>query len=114
MPHDSETSARERRRYQRYAVRCKCWLEGDHATLGASTADIGLGGLFLRTAIPVEHGTVVDVALDLADGQAPVIADGVVTRAVGRREQGRLGVGVEFVRIRDGRQTLINFLGAQA
>lgn len=107
------TSDPERRRYRRYAVRCSCWLERDESALCATTADIGLGGLFLRTAVPMPHGTSVEVVLDLEGGLSRVLAEGVVTRAV-RSERGvRHGIGVEFTRIRDGHDTLLQYLGGR-
>jgi uncharacterized protein (TIGR02266 family) len=100
----------ERRRYLRYAVRCECWLESDDASVFGSTADVGLGGLFLRTAIPLREGQRVRVALSLDGSGHAVTAEGLVTRAV-RAERGRRhGVGVEFTDISDGREGLHLFL----
>jgi hypothetical protein len=109
-PGESETQADERRRYRRYAVKCSCWIERDDATVCATTADVGLGGLFLRTALPMPDGAAVDVVLDL-DGLPSIVADGVVTRRIAGQRGVRHGVGVEFVQIRDGRDTLVHFLG---
>jgi hypothetical protein len=108
---DSAASDPERRRYQRYAVRCSCWLERAESALYATTADIGRGGLFLRTAVPVPHGTSVDVVLDLEGDLPRVLAEGIVTRAVPRRRGVRHGVGVEFTRIHGGEDALLRYLG---
>ena len=105
-----ELSESERRRYRRYAVRCSCWLERDESALCATTADIGLGGLFLRTAVPMPHGTNVDVVLDLAADLPSVLATGVVTRTIGGRRGQRHGIGVEFTRIHGGEETLQRYL----
>jgi hypothetical protein len=102
----------ERRRYSRYAVRCRCWLESDGATVFGPTADVGLGGVFLRTAVPLREGQRVDVALSIGR-KAPVTASGIVTRSVRAQHGSRHGVGVEFTRIFDGRDTLRRFLGAK-
>jgi hypothetical protein len=103
----------ERRRFRRYAVRCNCWIERDDATVCATTADVGLGGLFLRTALPMPDGANVDVVLDLEGGLPSIVADGVVTRRISNRRGVRHGVGVEFVHIRGGRDALLTFLGAR-
>lgn len=110
---DGRPSDPERRRYQRYAVRCSCWLERDEAALCATTADIGLGGLFLRSAVPMPHGASVEVVLDLEGGFPRVLAQGVVTRAVPSQRGVRHGIGVEFTLIRDGHDTLRRYLGAR-
>jgi len=105
-------SRSERRRYERYAVRCDCWLERDEASIYGPTADVGLGGLFLRTAVPIPHGHPVDVVLTVAGGS--VKASGVVTRAVPPQQGTRHGVGVEFLEISAGESALLDFLGKHA
>jgi hypothetical protein len=100
----------ERRRYLRYAVRCECWLECDEASVFGSTADVGLGGLFLRTAVPLRPGQCVRVALSLDGSAYIVVADGLVTRAVRAQHGQRHGVGVEFTDISHGRDGLSRFL----
>jgi len=75
------------------------------------TADVGLGGLFLRTAVPLSEGQRVDVALSIGrDGRA-VVAEGVVTRAIRAQHGLRHGVGVEFLRIVEGDDGLRRLLG---
>ncbi len=101
----------ERRRYSRYAVRCQCWIESEQATVFGPTADVGLGGLFLRTAVPLAQGARVEVALRLDPADQPVVAEGVVTRAIRAQHGLRHGLGVEFLRIVDGRDGLKRFLG---
>ena len=101
----------ERRRYLRYAVRCLCWLESEQATIFGSTADIGLGGVFLRTAVPLAAGQKVEIALNIGKRAQAVTAEGLVTRSVRARQGLRHGVGVEFVHIFDGRDSLKRFLG---
>jgi hypothetical protein len=104
----------ERRRHLRYAVRCHCWLESDESTVFGPTADVALGGVFLRTAVPLIEGQRVRVALTIErkgkKGQ-PVIADGVVTRAVRAQHGLRHGVGVAFLDILHGSESLRTFLG---
>lgn len=92
----------ERRRYQRHALRCECWLEGDDVTIFGPTIDVGIGGLFLRTAIPVASGAQVDVTLKVS-GEPPLSARAVITRIVPARTGLRHGVAVEFLEIHQGR-----------
>ena len=87
----------ERRRYQRHALPCQCWLESDDLTIFGPTIDVGIGGLFLRTAIPVPRGAVVEVTLKVSSDLAPFEAKALVTRSVPARTGLRYGVGVEFV-----------------
>lgn len=99
-----EPAARpERRRYQRHALRCECWLEGEDVTIFGPTIDVGIGGLFLRTAIPVASGTHVDVTLKVSGERQPMAARAVVTRIVPARTGLRHGVAVEFLEIYQGR-----------
>ena len=63
-PQESPGKTRRRpRAFQRVAVRCGCWLEHDGATVFGNTVDVGRGGLFLRTALPMEPGSDVRVTL---------------------------------------------------
>jgi hypothetical protein len=100
----------ERRRYLRYAVRCECWLECEDSSLFGSTVDVGLGGLFLRTAIPLSEGQRVRIALSLDRAEQTVLAEGLVTRAVRAQHGHRHGLGVEFIDISNGREGLSHFL----
>jgi hypothetical protein len=99
----------ERRRYLRHALRCECWLESEGASLFATTADLGLGGLFLRSAVPIGLGQRVRVALCLPDGDS-VEADGLFTRTVRARHGHRHGIGVEFIELGDNADCLRLFL----
>lgn len=118
LPNRQPAARAERRRYQRHAVRCQCWLEGEELTLYGATADVGVGGLFLRTAIPVSMGSEVDVLLQVSreagasDSADAVAARGVITRAVSAHPGARHGVGVEFLEIRRGGSALSELLNA--
>jgi hypothetical protein len=100
----------ERRRYQRHALRCECWIEGDEVTIFGPTIDVGIGGLFLRTAIPVSTGAVVDVALKVLGEQAPLAARAVVMRCVPAHVGLRHGIGLEFLEIFEGSDALVDLL----
>ncbi len=96
----------ERRRYERYAVACECWIESDDTTVYGLAADLGLGGVFLRTAVPMPHGHRVDVLLAFANGAQRVRAQGVVTRTVRAQRGSRHGVGIELTQIYEGADAL--------
>jgi hypothetical protein len=107
---DPAAKVTERRRYQRHALPCECWLEGEALTIFGPTIDVGVGGLFLRTAIPVETGALVDVTLKLAGEPAPIAARAVVTRSVPAHAGLRHGVGLEFLEVEQGRAALLGLL----
>jgi hypothetical protein len=100
----------ERRRERRYAVRCDCWLERDDTTIYGTTADVGMGGVFLRTAIPIRPGDQFDVRLYINGAPDPVVARGMVARSILARSGMRYGVGVAFTSIREGQAELKSFL----
>jgi hypothetical protein len=100
----------ERRRYQRHALPCECWLESDALTIFGPTIDVGIGGLFVRTAIPVATGTIVDVTLKFQPELAAIEAEAVVTRTVPAHAGLRYGVGVEFLEVELGVHALLNLL----
>jgi uncharacterized protein (TIGR02266 family) len=97
------------RAYRRVAVRCGCWLEHEQATVFGSTVDVGRGGLFLRTALPMATGMAVRVTLQLP-GSEPVIADAKVVRAVAARQGDRPGLGLRFECLPEGEDSLSAFL----
>lgn len=110
--HVATTAAKARRQareYERVAVRCGCWLEHEQATIYGTTLDLGRGGLFLRTALPMPLGISVRVTLRLP-GRATVVADGRVVRAVSSQPGDRAGLGVSFDRLPHGEDTLDAFL----
>ncbi|MDB4975091.1 MAG: hypothetical protein JWN48_3432, partial [Myxococcaceae bacterium] len=84
---------RRAREYQRIAVRCGCWLEHEDATVFGNTVDLGRGGLFLRTALPMPPGISVRVTLRLP-GRETVVADGKIVRNVAPQPGDRPGLGV--------------------
>jgi len=110
---DAPVQGKTRRRarvYQRAAVRCGCWLEHEDATVFGTTIDLGQGGLFLRTALPMTPGVDVRVTLELP-GHHPVVADGQVVRRVAPAQGDRPGLGVRFDRLTCGDASLAEFLG---
>lgn len=96
----------ERRRYERYAVRCECWIESDETTVHGLAADLGLGGLFLRTAVPLALGHQVDVIIAFGGGSQRVRGSGLVTRTVRAARGSRHGVGIELTEIFEGADVL--------
>jgi uncharacterized protein (TIGR02266 family) len=100
---------RKPRAYRRVAVRCGCWLEHEQATIFGTTVDLGRGGLFLRTALPMLPGVAVRVTLRLP-GSETVVADAKVVRRVDAHEGDRPGLGVRFERLPEGEDSLRAFL----
>lgn len=97
------------RAYRRVAVRCGCWLEHEQATIFGTTVDLGQGGLFLRTALPMPPGKAVRITLCLP-GSETVVADGEVVRAVAPHDGDRPGLGVRFEQLPEGEDSLHAFL----
>jgi uncharacterized protein (TIGR02266 family) len=108
-PSSGGKARRKARAYRRVAVRCGCWLEHDFATIFGTTVDLGRGGLFLRTALPMPPGMPVRVTLRLP-GSETVVADGKVVRTVASAEGDRPGLGVRFERMPQGEDSLSAFL----
>lgn len=104
----------ERRRYQRHALRCQCWVEGEELTLYGSTIDIGVGGLFLRTAVPLAKGSFVDLTLKMDSEDAALAARALVARAVPVKNGVRHGIGLEFVEVHRGQHALASLLSRSA
>lgn len=102
--------SRRPRKYQRVAVRCGCWLEHQDATVFGTTVDLGRGGLFLRTALPMAPGVGVRVTLKLP-GVDSVVAEGQVVHRVSPQAGDRPGLGVRFDQVSVGDEALREFLG---
>jgi hypothetical protein len=96
----------DRRRYDRYAVRCECWIESDEASVHGQAADLGMGGVFLRTAVPIANGRHVDVVLVFGHDAQRVRARGTVTRTVPAERGRRYGLGIELTDIFEGGEAL--------
>lgn len=96
----------------RIAVRCGCWLEHEGATVYGNTVDLGRGGLFLRTALPMPPGVAVHVILELP-GHGAVEADGEVVHRIAPSDADRPGLGVRFHQLTRGHEALSSFLGGQ-
>jgi uncharacterized protein (TIGR02266 family) len=88
-----------RRRFERLALHCGCWLEAEAITVYGRTIDIGRGGLFLRTAVRMPRGSSVEVRLQLPGRIDELSASGTVVWA--GNVDGRMGVAVEFSEARD-------------
>lgn len=101
---------RRARAFQRVAVRCGCWLDHELATVYGTTVDLAIGGLFLRTALPMRPGVRVRVTLEIP-GHGAVVAEGQVIRRVSPEDGDRPGLGVRFERLVRGDESLQEFLG---
>jgi Tfp pilus assembly protein PilZ len=96
----------ERRRHPRHSMACHCWIDADQLTVLGPTQDIGVGGLFVRTAVTLDHGTLVDITLRAGDEPETLAARAVVARAVPVRPGYCHGLGLEFVKIHQGQRLL--------
>ena len=110
LPQSVGKARRRTRAYQRASVRCGCWLEHEEATVYGTTIDLGRGGLFLRTALPMTPGVEVRVTIELP-GHKPVIADGQVVHRIAPAHGDRPGLGVRFDHLTSGDDSLSAFLG---
>jgi len=63
---------KESRKYPRYQPRLRCWCEADDVTVYARIANLGEGGLFLRTNTPLREGAKAHVRF--GDGPAHEVA----------------------------------------
>jgi hypothetical protein len=100
----------ERRRHPRHAMACHCWIDADQLTVLGPTQDIGVGGLFVRTAVPLDEGTLVDITLRAQDDPETLAARALVARAVRVRAGYCHGLGLEFVKIHHGQRLLRTLL----
>jgi len=63
--------------------------------------NLGKGGLFLKTLLPLESGTMLRCAFRLPDGGSPIIANAKVAwtrRGAGAREHAA-GMGIRFINL---------------
>lgn len=86
-------------------------MEHDDATVFGTTVDLAEGGLFLRTALPMSPGSEVDVMLQLPGRVERVRGRGTIARRVSPEDDGRPGLGVEFVELNCGASELARLLG---
>lgn len=98
------------RRHRRVVVRCGCWLDHPDATVFGNTVDLGHGGLFLRTALPMPEGAEVRVTLRLPGVVESVVAQGKIVHRVASEHGDRPGLGVRFVSVERGHALLESFL----
>lgn len=76
-----------------------------------TTVDLAEGGLFLRTALPMAPGSQVELMLQLPGRVEQVAGRGMIARRVSPDDDGRPGLGVEFVELSQGAGALAHFLG---
>jgi uncharacterized protein (TIGR02266 family) len=103
---------RDRRRHRRVTTRAKCWIERDSVTLFGRVLDIGVGGLFLRTAFSLDAGTPVDVYVAPEGSPDRIRARGTVAWSGLRTDGPRpaSGIGVSFESVVDGSAALERLL----
>ena len=89
---DEESTADERRHYDRSRLIVDVSFDGGDATGVASTKDISLGGLYMSTQTEIPTGKTLALRLDLG-GQQVIVKGDVVYSNPGH------GVGVRFHRL---------------
>ncbi len=97
---------RERRHFQRVAVRRKLQIRLDQDSLEGETIDVSLNGVLVQASRTFPMGSRVQVRLDLSPGKPPLAADGIVARVVGFT---RMGIHLDRIGTRE-RQRLQEFL----
>jgi len=102
----------ERRRFRRVVTRARCWVERDSVTLYGRVVDIGEGGLFLRTAVALLAGTVVEVHVAPEGSIERIRAKGTVAWSGLRTEGAKRtsGIGIAFDSVIDGQEFLDRLL----
>lgn len=88
------TIQRERRRFQRVAVRCKVAIHSDQKKLEGVTLDLSLNGLLALTTLALPVGSRGEVSLELAPDGPPVRAGGRVARVLG---EDRMGIELDHI-----------------
>jgi hypothetical protein len=99
--------ASDRRRHSRHDLIGHCWIDSPWLTLLGPTHDIGVGGLFVRTAAKLELGTPVEVCLRVPGESESLLAQALVARSVpiGFGPPCH-GLGLAFVEIAHGQSLL--------
>ena len=97
----------DRRRHPRHDLIGHCWIDAPQLTLLGPMQDIGVGGLFVRTAALLPLGTAVEVCLRLPGESESLVAEALVARSVpiGLGPPSH-GLGLAFVEIACGQDLL--------
>lgn len=97
---------REKRHFQRVAVRRKIQIRLDQDSLEGETIDVSLNGVLVQASRTFPTGSRVQVRLDVSPGKQPITSDGIVARVVGFT---RMGIHLDRMGTRE-RQRLQEFL----
>jgi len=109
----------ERRGSVRFEASCRCWVEHDALTLFGTVTNISSTGIFLRTLPVVEKDAVIDIRLNMDSGD--VVAQGRI-RWANKELPGPgeatatapLGLGIEFITIKDGHEVLNRYFARKS
>lgn len=93
-----ETRADDRRRYERFEIRCPAWFSADEARPPsrqgeAVLTDLSLGGCGLETDAHLAQGMVLRLQIQTWEDQLPILVDRAVVRSIRPRI-----AGLEFIR----------------
>jgi hypothetical protein len=87
-----------------------CWVDSERLTVLGPIQDIGVGGLFVRTAVPLTHGDLVELTLRVGGDPDALVARAIVARVVPVRPGYCHGLGLEFLQIHRGQRVLRGLL----
>jgi hypothetical protein len=92
---EERRAGEDRRKAPRVPV--EMWVEEVHENelYFQRTADLSVGGIFLEKTIPHPVGTVINLKIELPDGEEPFMVRGEIV-SVGD-DRGVLGMGVKFI-----------------
>lgn len=81
-------SEHERRRFRRMPLQSKVQLKFEKGEIECETIDVSLGGMQVSTPFTFLAGSAARFSLQLSAGMRPIIASGLVTRAVDGHRMG--------------------------
>jgi CheY-like chemotaxis protein len=82
------TIDRERRHFQRVAIRRKIQVRLGQKSLPGETIDMSLNGVLVQASQTFPAGSMVQVSLELSPGKPPIVVDGTIARVVGATRMG--------------------------
>lgn len=98
---------KDSREYVRVGAILEIEITHQGATAQTRVEDLGEGGAFVDTPVPLPEGTEIDFKLELPGEETPVVGQAVV-----RWQQPTVGMGIEFKHLSDADRERIRFVVA--